>query len=130
MREGKGSPQIVRGVHPNFDLPDEGADDRPFRLSLVIFHREDLNVRRAILSFQLKGQNVDRSREMVQRRPRIVIAQLGEVQMSGRRWRGWRAWVRGQQREERLAGPTVVLCGTISVAFRIHEICCNAYLFG
>ena len=69
----------MRRVHPNFDLPNEGADDRPSRLVLVVLRRGVDACRGTILSFQLKGQNVDCSREMFQRHARVVIAQLGEV---------------------------------------------------
>lgn len=55
----------MRRVHPNFDLANEGADDRPSRLVLVVFRRRVGVCRhRTVLSFQLKGQNVDRSGEM------------------------------------------------------------------
>ena len=69
----------MRRVHPNFDLSNEGADDRPSRILIVVFRRRVDVSCRTILSFQLKGQNVDRGREMFQRQARIVIAQLGEV---------------------------------------------------
>lgn len=67
----------MRRVHPYLDLPDERADDRPPRLILVGFHRNGGG--RTVLPFQLKRQNVDGGREMLQRRLRVVIAQLGEI---------------------------------------------------
>ena len=67
----------MRRVHPNFNLTDESADDRPSCFVLVGFHWTD--ARRAILSFQLKSQNVDSCREMLQGRLWIVIAQLSEI---------------------------------------------------
>lgn len=98
---GPDIPQLVRRIHPDLHHPDEGPHDVRPRLRLGVV-RSTAGLDSPLLPLQLPGEDVDGALVVPQREPRIVFAQLREIQMRprGRYGRGPGVW--RDERFERL----------------------------
>jgi len=92
------SPEVVRRVHPYLHHAYQHPDNR----SLHVRIRIRVRARCALLSLVLSGQDVQRGLIMPKREMRILIAQLGQMQVWGMRKRRWSIRVRWDQGLESL----------------------------
>jgi len=87
---GSSLPKFVRWIHPYLNHADQHSDNRPFDVGVRIRVRPC----RTFLSLVLSCQDVQRRLVIPEREMRILIAQLGQVQVRrvrGCRW-GVRVW--------------------------------------